>query len=292
MEQTRSLAGEIRSHLERGVVLEGKVLDFAHSTFGIASVRELETAMSDPRGLDIEVLLEYLFFPDFALRLVLEPLLAGRIWTVEDEEDLCRLLSEPEPSIVVRSPDGKDCVSLTMPFDLIPDFVRRLYLTRTPCGGQVALAMESYLPEQKQLELRVRLRCLPAQVPSEAAPLLARFIRENAGRKTFDRLLDTVLALLEELPAGVDLETYLLTKRQTWTTLLDRIVSLETRAATHGMEYLLMTKSPPPPQSREAVAESLSSLDELIRILGLPPPKSASPAGEPAVFDISRDPGR
>ena len=283
---------EIRSRLDCGIVLEGKVLDFVHSTFGIASVKELGTAMSEPCELDSEVLLDYLFFPDSSLRLLLEPLLAGRAWTAEDEEYLCRLLCDPTPSLVVRSPDGKDSVSLTLPSDLIPDFIRRLYLTRTPCGGKAGLAMESFLPERKRLELRVRLRCLPAPVPAGADHLLARFIRKSAGRETFDRLLDTLLAILEELPAGMELEAYLLVKRQTWRTLFDRIVSLETRTATHGMEYLLMTRNPPPPQSKEVVAESLSALDELIHILGLPLPGSAPLVREPAVFDISRDPDR
>lgn len=197
----------LRRFMADGIALTGDVRNFMTATFGDASAATLRALVSDESSAERDSLLDLAFFPDQALQLAIEPVLARHGLAAEAVALLAERLKTAPVATGLRLPGMAEIVPTIMPAFLVDAFLARLNLAWQPAAALSAvmdrLDTRPLSPtddrEEGRLRLRVHLRNAGLrQTPAQVLFLGDFFERLPLDDEDFVDTLDFMLVFLKE----------------------------------------------------------------------------------------------
>jgi hypothetical protein len=182
--------------LEAGGQISAEVIDYIASALFDPDADRLAAFLSDDSDSERDSLLDLIFYPDQALQLTLEPLLAAAGCAADDETALGERLMNTTIDALVRLPDGRPLVSVRLPDFIKSQFLARLNIT-WQLNPDVAAAIAAGVPQVLQLPVTVRLRNAAFDFADNHCRFLNRLFTRltDRGPGVMD-CLDVVLPLL------------------------------------------------------------------------------------------------
>ena len=273
----RKIARTIGRTWEQGIALLPDTLFFLDSTFGISTAEALQAALHQEDFADREMILEFLLFPDDSIRLAIESLLDCRGLKHEQVAGIINDLLDTQTGIRLIHAQGPVSITVKNAIDQIQLFVTRLFLSRS-LDTDICQCLEALLPKPLVLSSRCHLRCKGLVLTKEKKEILTLFIKNAGDRvKAFEALFETTLEILAQAPETESIEACFLKKREQEKKMLESIHRFEEKQERYGMEYLMMSKYPVPPDSLENTTERLQRLnviiDEILGLFSMPAPR-------------------
>lgn len=257
------LAEQLLEILDRGLVITTDTLFFAESTYGIAA-DNLEAVLTDAASEDGEILLELIFYPDQAIRNIVESVLGEATFNRQDETLIAQQIMRCKDRVRLSLPDGSNNFPITITEQLIGNFITKLYISRI-LDPDIHSIIDESLSASTAIFAKVFLRCRNYNFSGKARQFLAVFIKKAAVMEdTFCELFEITLALLSQVPENTAIGDYFLEQRQMQKKTLEDIREFEKKREQYSMEYLMMQKYSVPHESEETVSHRLRMLTTII----------------------------
>ncbi|TFH43091.1 MAG: hypothetical protein E4G96_01950 [Chrysiogenales bacterium] len=268
------IASRIIAHFENGITVGDDVADFARSTLGIDSDREIARLLSDP-DLYGEGIISMVFTPDRALTIAVEPLIPP--------EGFPNLTLEQSGYKLVESVIGARIL-----------FRRSGYRVEVPINAMLSIRFLNRMKLGRPVPI-ADMECSPLTVPRERHLISRtiirhwrytptdqrdRFLRTLYNRlypdiTTEDRLLHDALrfmtALFGETDENVDIYPALMEKKRVCGGIINSMKQYDDLAGRYGIEYLKSARIGPPAVNPEEIVHSLVLIELICRsVYGVP----------------------
>ncbi len=233
------LAAWLRAILARGFTVGADTLGFIESALPAAGAGDPGALFAEDAGAEAESVLALLFFPDEAVQLELEELLAGQALTPEQVEVLAARLVAPPIAVVFELPNGRGRLELTLTAARARQWVEHLRLTRAvPRALEAAIAATLSSPDAIRWRLIWRnARCRPTPA---AVDFLGRLLSAFDGRERQGRAgLEFLLEFLRETGADADIYRCLAARKRRLADTLVRHRRQQAELARGTMETLI-----------------------------------------------------
>lgn len=239
-EQSKNLASKIEQAFLDGTVLSDDACHFLNSTFLNPTLPELEAMVNDAANNDRDCFLELVFFPDEALQVKIEELLAQGSFQPRDADDLADYLARTKPVANVYIPGYQRPVRIQMPGWTAGALVTRLRITKQ-LDPELAEAVFRYVHEDKQNLVRVRLRNSDVAAHRRKIDFIAAFFKcHSAEQDGFFSYLDFLLRFLAEIDGDVDIAAALRKKRHRCEAMVRQAITFGEQLKKHNMETMMM----------------------------------------------------
>ena len=239
-ERCELLADEIKAILSEGIVLSADVVHYIDSTFSYPTIEEINAILADDSSGEGETLMELLFFPDESIQTQLEEILERCRPQKEDEERIITHLCQDPLQINFRFDDQRGELRLTIPEDIIRQFLLRLRISRH-LDPSLRESIHNYgdLPNANRFKVKIRnSRFSPSESKTR---FLCRFF-DNIGPGSNDifECLEFVLGFLDEIIKDDDIYQELMAKKKFYFISLQKAKKMDARIEKHNIETLLM----------------------------------------------------
>ena len=257
------LLSPVTAALEAGGQISADVLDYIASALFEPDPDRLAAFLSDDSDSERDSLLDLIFYPDQALQLTLEPLLAAADCSAADEAALGDRLMDTAIDALVRLPDGRPLVSVRL-----PDFIKSQFLARLNITGQlnpdVAAAIASGVPEALQLPVTVRLRNAAIDLTDNQCRFLCRlFMRLTDRGPGVMACLEVVLPLLTADPTDSHAYDLLAERKRGLFRSFQQARRFEKLLRRTNMETLMLQGIRPPAASAEDLQRQMRLIDRI-----------------------------
>lgn len=234
------LAQKIGAIFENGLTLSEDARHYIESTFLCPSWEELQEIFSDSSGCETESLLELIFFPDEAIQLELEELLAAYPFEQKDEKRvIAALFARPVETVLILPGDRR--LIMSVPQAAAAQFVARLNISRK-IDARINAAISRHVPPVHQNRFRVRLRNARLTATENRALFLSAFFEKmEAGQETVLACFDFLLDFLDELPSDDAFYRALMDKKRFYSDNLQKAIRSEQQLANSNIETLLLS---------------------------------------------------
>lgn len=270
------LASLIRSLLEKGMDLDGAVLETISQVLGCGETDELVARLTDPDDAEAWSMRDLVLFPDQPFALAVEGWLLERQQrdgkaVMPDQEAVAALLAQARAR--VRLPDRTE-LWLILDQDEARLLASRLRLGKGLPGPIHDLLRASTTSDRQRLAAALTLACKQARLPWTPSQevfilTLLRTCLPGSGQTPPRRPLDVVrwaLAFLEH--AGEDVPTALAKRRETLLRYLDQAEEMERVRRAHNFETRRMLGIPEQHFDPEAIRDELELIELTARATG------------------------
>ena len=292
-EQIDFLNCKIEKLLEIGLTVPEETLFFAESTYGVQPAT-LAISLGDQEFEGQETLLDLLFFPDFKIRLAVEPYLIEHSFSTEDVRTLVKDLNKKISSIRFILPDGDNGFYWPIEQGNLQLFIGKLYIDRNMDATLSALLLEGFTVGTA-LTARIIMRCRGDSLGSEKLAFLIEFVeKSSAFSDHFSELFEFCLSLIAETAEDELLPAYFLKRKQDMIKTISDIRDFEQKHEQYSMEYLMMQRYPVPHDSEDEVWRQLKMLTIITdNIFGFKPdPSILSDYQNLGIFNPQADMGK
>jgi len=253
------LKNTIEELLKIGLAVPEETLFFAESTYGVQP-DTIATSLADKEFEGQETLLGLLFFPDFPIRLAVEPYLIDHSFSTEDVRTLAEDLNKTISSIRFVLPDGDNGFYWPVEQGNIQLFIGKLYIDRNINATLSALLLKGF-PVETALTARIIMRCRGDSLGPEKLAFLTEFVQKSgAFSDHFGELFEFCLSLIAETAEDGLLPAYFLKRKQDMIKTIRDIREFEQKHEQYSMEYLMMQRYPVPHDSEDEVWRQLKML--------------------------------
>lgn len=257
------LLSPIAAALEAGGQIGPDILDYIASSLFDPDPGRLAAFLGDDSDSERDSLLDLIFYPDQALQLTLEPLLAAAGCTVADETALGERLMDRFIDAPVRLPDGRLLVTVRL-----PDFIKLQFLARINVTWQlnpeVAAAMAVGVPQALQLSVAVRLRNTAFDFSDNHCRFLCRLFSQvpDGGRDVMD-CLEAVLPLMTADPADSHVYDLLVEHKRSLFRSFQQARRFDGLLRRSNMETLMLQGLRPPSASADDLQHQMRLIDRI-----------------------------
>jgi len=256
------IAETLSKILENGLSVSADTLHFAESTYGISGA-ELASTLRDEGFEDRDILVNLLLFPTREMRLRLEPLLAGRLLAGGDLKIIGDQVFENVRFVSFDLPDDSVFV-LDVREEAVHHLVKKYYMDRQ-FDPIIVSALDTYLPEDQNVCVKVFLRCSNFSFSGMNRRFLCLALEKSAGQSKIDAdVIELLFTTAAQVPQQKTIVEYLFEQREYQTKLLNDIREFEKKSNQYGMEYLMMQNYPVPHESEENVSQLLRKFTIII----------------------------
>lgn len=233
------VAVRLRAILSRGVVIGRAETAFIEAAFPEVHPTEWGPVLENDAGTEAESALALLFFPDEAVQLEVEELLAGRALTPAQVAELAARLAAPPLTVAFELPEGRGRIELAFTAARARQWVEHLRLTRAvPRELEAAIACALSSPAANRWRLiwrNARLRPAPAVVDFLGRLIPAFDPCERQGRDGLAFLLE----FLRETGDDADIHRGLAERKRRLAAALARSRRQEAALTRGTMETLI-----------------------------------------------------
>ena len=249
--------------LEAGGQISAEVIDYIASALFEPESDRLAAFLSDDGDSERDSLLDLIFYPDQALQLTLEPLLAAAGCSAADEAALGDRLMNTTIDALVRLPDGRPLVSVRL-----PDFIKSQFLARLNITWQldpdVAAAIASGVSQVLQLPVTVRLRNAAFDFTGNHCRFLCRLFEHLTDRGPgVMECLEVVLPLLTADSAGSHGYDLLAERKRSLFRSFQQAGRFEKLLRRSNMETLMLQGIRPPAASADDLQRQMGLIDRI-----------------------------
>ena len=247
--------------LEAGGRITASVRDYIAASLFAPDTQRLKVFLNHDTDSERDSLLDLIFYPDMAIQLSLEPMLASLQCSPADEAALLDgLLTRPIDAIV-RLPDGQPLVCIRLPDFIKAQFLERLNIT-WQMNPQVAAALEANVSVDLQLQIKVRLRNAALTATANRDRFLSRFF-EHMPDDAPDYLdcLELVLPLLASAKADVNVYDLLVERKRNLYRSLMQARRFDVLLARSNMETLMLQGIRPPQVAASILQQDMRLID-------------------------------
>ncbi|BBO83060.1 hypothetical protein DSCO28_36260 [Desulfosarcina ovata subsp. sediminis] len=255
------LFSRLISALEHGGQLTRAILDYIGATLFDPSPCRLAAFLADDDDSERDSLLDLIFYPDEAIQIQLEPLLAVSPVTPEDEAALKRRMLERKIQATIRLPDKSPLTHLILPAFIKSQYIERLKLS-WQLEDQVAAAIASGVSPARVPMVRVRLRNNGLRVQNRGRQFLCRFFeRMPDDEADYLACLDLVLPLVQR--AYADGYDQLVNHKRELFRTLQQARRFETLMRQSNMETLMLQGVRAPHADSGQLLEQMRLIDRI-----------------------------
>lgn len=257
------LLAPVTAALEAGGQISAEVIDYIASALFDPDPARLAAFLSDDSDSERDSLLDLIFYPDQALQLTLEPLLAAAGCRAADETALGDRLVDLSIDALVRLPDGCPLVTVRLPDFIKLQFLARLNITWQQ-NPEVAAAIASGVPQALQLPVTVRLRNVAFDFTDNHRRFLCRFFAHltDRGPDVMDGL-ELLLPLLTADPADSHGYDLLAERKRCLFRSFQQVRRFEDLLRRSNMETLMLQGVRPPADSGDDLQHQMRLIDQI-----------------------------
>jgi len=264
LSHTGNLTEAIKQILEHDIAAGPEVAEYAHTATGSNNPEHLNEILNDVSHEYHDVLMELLFFPDDTARLKVEPFLLQEPVSGDDELCIIKNLKNTIQHISVRTLNTNYSIGLALPEHIICNYIKRLYLCRTP-HTDILLSCQSALTPDQTIRISIFIRCKNIALTRESTEFTKRFIGVISSKHNHQMdLIQALLSYLDQKPEHIPLYDYLLHEKEKQKQRLNHITDFNEKLSTYSMDYLMMSGYQVPPDSQDMVQKSIGILEIIL----------------------------
>ena len=255
----------IRAYHQQGIPICEAALNYMDAASDRPDDDIQSGILTDADNSERDVLLELMFFPDADLQAQLEEWIEKVSPRERVEEEMIAELRRRPVTGTFLFPDHRRPLDLAMPSFMIPDFVKRLNLTRRS-DKRIIRAIEGSVPEKWINRLKVRLRNARGTYSNPAIECLCAFIKTYAVTAgSFEAGFDLLLEIFAE-PAEIgDVFHTLTARKRFYAEALRKAEKFQRQFRKHNMETLMLKGVRAPSVSRSELREKMELIDLICR---------------------------
>jgi len=259
-DKCRLLAETISAIFRNGVTLNRETLHFVDSTYSTESVQSLEEMMNAEGDDDADVLYSLIFYPDEFFQEQLEEMLETESFEKGDDQKALNYLLGSLPETMVRFPDNRGTLHLTMPEPVAAQFISRLNLFKG-LNRRLIEEISRSVPDHRQLRTKVKLRNARFEETESRISFLCRFFEKMPDDD--GRCLDFVLDLFEENRDEDDVYALLKNRKQLYFRNIQKADRFQDMLRKHNMETLMTQGVRIPHIDREETVRKMDIVDRI-----------------------------
>jgi hypothetical protein len=254
------LAARIAEHFERGLAIDAGVSAYIESTFSAGAPQDIAARLCDPADSESRSLLDLILFPDKAVQLDLEDILAGHRFEQRDQEYVRTLLVARIGRIALRFPDGQK-VRVPLPDSSLDGFLARLHLA-VDIDPRLRTELEASGDSDALIRIRNHGRTLSGRQADFLCRLIAGLEPQSDQRRA---CVDLMLALFAENEPDADIPAALAAKKRFFRRNLQRAQKTAALLADSNFETRILQGLHTPHVSATESREGLELVDRVSR---------------------------
>jgi len=258
-EKNRELAFRIAGILEKGLILNDRVLHFMDTTFGSFLPENMEEVIQDEDSCERDSLLELIFFPDESIQVQLEDILCAKGYTEKDEAGIIDSLVSRIQSVVLCFPEPLGKLKIAFSRESAMRFVSRLKISSTPDKELIHSVQKDVDPKWVGLVL-VKIRNAAIPRTDNVIDFLSRFFQKiGSDRPDFLDCLVFILEFSQRLGEESDIFQSLMERKKSCIQAVKKAVEYEKQLARYNMEIMIM----------KGARNSCVNIDEIKKTIGI-----------------------
>ncbi len=261
--KNRELASRIAGILERGLILNDRVLHFMDTTFGSFLPQNIKEVVQDENCCERESLLELIFFPDEAIQAQLEDILCAGGYTEKDEIGIVDHLVGSIQSVELVFPDSFGKMKIAFSRESAIRFVSRLKISSTPNKELIRCVKKVVEPELAGLVL-VKIRNAAPPRTETVIDFLSRFFQKiGSDRPDFSDCLSFILEFSQELGAESDIFQSLMKRKKSCIQAIKKAAEYEKQLAGYNMEIMILKGARNPCINVDETEKTIAVIDSI-----------------------------
>jgi len=239
-EKNRELASRIAGILQKGLMLNDRVLHFMDTTFGSFLLENMKEVVQDEDCCERESLLELIFFPDESIQVQIEDILCAENYTEKDEAGIIDSLVSSVQSVELVFPESPGKLKIAFSRESAMRFVSRLKISSTPDKELIRSVKKVVDPKRARLVL-VKIRNAAIPRTDNVMEFLSRFFRKiGSDRPDFLDCLDFILEFSQGLGEESDIFQSLMERKKSCIQAVKKAAEYEKQLARYNMEIMIM----------------------------------------------------
>ena len=288
--KNKQVAEKIIAILRGGLTLNEDTQHYVDSTFSNPSISEFEALLTDDASCETDSLMELLFFPDEAVQLQLEEIIADTNLQLRDEEQIRKCVCSTSIQTRIHFANGRGALRIKVTPSDAARFVERLNLSRHLDPG-LRSAISQYVHNELQTRCKVKLRnARPVTTPNKISFLQMVFKNLQIDDHDFFDHLDFALSFLDELKDEDDMFRALMDRKKRYFQSLQKARKLDNQLSRHNVETLLLKGERLSYIDRIDARKKINIIDRIsLAVFGKTEYFDLMPAGEQSIILESKE---
>jgi hypothetical protein len=262
-EKNRELAFRIAGILEKGLILDDRVLHFMDTTFGSFSLENMAEIFQDEDLCERESFLELIFFPDESIQVQIEGLLWAEDYTEKDEEAVVDILVSRIQSVKLYFPELPGILEIAFSRESARRFVSRLKISNTPDKELIRSVKKAVNPKWVGLVL-VKIRNAAIPRTDNVIDFLSCFFRKiGSDRPDFLDCLAFILEFSKGLGEESDIFQSLMERKKSCIQAVKKAAEYEKQLARYNMETMIMKGERNPCVNIDEIKKTIAIIDRI-----------------------------
>jgi hypothetical protein len=278
----QALFSRIVHALEKGGDLDDEILDYIDAVLFPPEPDRLSAFLADDENSERDTLLDLIFYPDRAVQIGLEPILAAGRYSPEDEATILDRLLTRTIECAIGMPDGRLLTRVR-----VPEFVKSRYLERLNITWQMpsdlAAAIDSGVSAAMEPVMRVWLRNAGMRFSDSQVTFLCRFFeRMDDSHPDYPACLDLALSLLDNKGTAETIYDLLVDYKRVCFRALEQARRFADLLRRSNMETLMLQGVQPPRESPDVLLHRMGLIDRIcLGVFGRTEPLAPAVAAPP-----------
>ncbi len=239
-EKNRELAFRIAGILEKGLILNDRVLHFMDTTFGSFLPENMKEVIQDNDRCERDSLLELIFFPDESIQVQIEDILCAKNYTENDEAGVIDSLVSRIQSVELYFPESLGKLKISFSRESAKRFVSRLKISSTP-DKELIRSVKKYVDPNRVGLVLVKIRNAAIPRTDNIIDFLSRFFQKiGSDRPDFLDCLAFMLEFSQGLDKKSDIFQFLMERKKSCVRAVEKAAEYEKQLARYNMEIMIM----------------------------------------------------
>jgi len=262
-EKNRELAFRIAGILEKGLILDDRVLHFMDTTFGSFLPGNVEEVIQGEDCCEREPLLELIFFPDELIQVQVEEILCAKDYTEKDEAGIIDSLVSRIQSVELYFPESPEKLEIAFSRESAMRFVSRLKISSTPDKELISSVKKVVDPKWVGLVL-VKIRNAAIPRTDNVIDFLSCFFRKiGSDRPDFLDCLVFILEFSQGLGEESDIFQSLMERKKSCLQAVKKAAEYEKQLARYNMETMIMKGERNPCINIDEIKKTIAIIDRI-----------------------------
>jgi len=262
-EKNRELAFRIAGILEKGLILNDRVLHFMDTTFGSFLPENMEEVIQDEDSCERDSLLELIFFPDESIQVQIEDILCAEDYTENDEAGIVDSLVSRIQSVELCFPESLGKLKIAFSRESAMRFLSRLKISSTPDKELIRSVKKGVDPKWVGLVL-VKIRNAATPRTDNVIDFLSRFFwKIDSDRPDFLDCLVYILDFSQGLGEESDIFQSLMERKKRCIQAVKKAAEYEKQLARYNMEIMIMRGERNPCINIDEIKKTIGIIDRI-----------------------------
>ncbi|MBW1899968.1 MAG: hypothetical protein JRI61_13090 [Deltaproteobacteria bacterium] len=262
-EKNRELAFRIAGILEKGLILNDRVLHFMDTTFGSFLPENMKEVVQDDERCERESLLELIFFPDESIQVQIEDILCAKEYTEEDETGIIDSLVSRIQSVELDFPESPGKLKISFSRESAKKFVSRLKVSSTP-DKELIRSVKKYVAPNRAGLVLVKLRNAAIPRTDNVIDFLSRFFQKiGSDRPDFLDCLAFILKFSQGMDEKSNIFQSLMDRKKSCVQAVEKAAEYEKQLARYNMEIMIMKGERNPCVNIDEIKKTIAIIDRI-----------------------------